>query len=722
MGEKFSKNSRPDSVKGERVIFKKLNVLNILFFKQHDIREAPRNIIDSYKMYYKLKSSFLEDTLNDVLDEDGFDLSLEGSQLDTSASDRSQNCPSLPDFPIATASGCLAFSNVSEIGATSLSNLRNLDEKHVIKEFEAEVVNDDAVGSLNKDAWGASLNKVAKTNTSPAKTKPVSQEVRKSVTNKLFKNSSFSVRNPRKSLSRSNSTISTSISQQLAARDVLPDLESILVEKAKKQMEMENNEKIAKPEPAFGQTTPSLHIVDTKWLNRCNEANRLGNVEDGSCSVVSSQPVKYGLLNLNVNLNLVEKTGQVQSTPSLGLSSLTIDDQEPRSGQLETYAHPTYDNPHNEDDDDDEVIENSEDESTTADISSLRHIAKKRKIEDVKPKDPSPKTTPNPDVIVPITKPIEKLKKLPKKLSKRQTATPASPQPPTVSRRSTRNSTRVVTRETSSSEWDEVDSDNDPEFKLTKQDAKMELHEAMEDEKEEQEMVPRQKNEKMTKRKVPKEKKAKLIKPKSKVSAIKKLKAVPRKPHQNPRKTSINNKPEINDCDMEEDEEQPEDYLEELGSGNIQSVPRININELQASTQAFEDYVQASQLLPRPTSGKSIDHTKSTASYDTLEKRAKERTKIEKKIAAGTLNENFVRINIQKKVFSRGHKSVNFSRYKKNQWSKAKAASALAGPEMDMRGCDGGFLVCFQCGQQGHFQQDCKIQGEWNLHGNNFNI
>lgn len=674
--------------------------------------------MDSYKKYYKLKSSFLEDTLNDVLDEDGFDLSLEGSQLDASGSER--NCPALPDFATDSDSGHPSFSNVNEIGATSLTNLRNFDDRHVIKEFEAEVVDNDYVSSVNKDAWGPTLNKTAKTTAAPVQTKPASQEVRKSVTNKLFKNSSFSVRNPRKSLSRNNSTVVTSISQQLATRDVLPDLESILAEKAKKQMEIGNQETVAKSESIVSQAAASLHIVDSKWLNRCNAANSLGNVEDTSSGAnVSSQSVKYGLLNINVNLKLSEQTTSVQTTPSLGLSSLTIG--EPKSGgHVETYSKPTYDNTHiaggDDCDDDDEVIENSEDESTTANVTSLRHIAKKRKIEDVKPIAP---TLPEP--VVQKAKKAQKTKSatIPKKVPKKAIKRSISPQinnpkKSITSRRSTRNSTRTVTKDSSASEWDEVDSDNDPEFKLSKKDVQKVMHEDLDDENEEpnKSEIP-----KKTKDKVPKQKKEKTLS-----SKAKKSKAAPRKSTSSQpstkRKPFAKSKPDPHHSDMDEDEyeEEPrQDYMPEFGSGSIQSVPRINIDELQASTQAFENYVHTSQTLPRTASNPNqptTDYSQSTASYDALEKRAKDRTKIEKKIAAGTMNENFVRINIQKKVFSRGHKSVNFSRFKKNQWKKTKAAAALAGPEMDMRGCDGGFLVCFQCGQQGHFAQDCKIQSE----------
>ncbi|CAG9088165.1 unnamed protein product [Plutella xylostella] len=75
--------------------------------------------------------------------------------------------------------------------------------------------------------------------------------------------------------------------------------------------------------------------------------------------------------------------------------------------------------------------------------------------------------------------------------------------------------------------------------------------------------------------------------------------------------------------------------------------------------------------------------------------------KLEKKIKDGTLNENFVRINIEKKVYARGKKNISFSKYKKQQWKDKKALHA------GMEFPEGGKVNCFKCGQTGHMARYC---------------
>lgn len=75
--------------------------------------------------------------------------------------------------------------------------------------------------------------------------------------------------------------------------------------------------------------------------------------------------------------------------------------------------------------------------------------------------------------------------------------------------------------------------------------------------------------------------------------------------------------------------------------------------------------------------------------------------KLENKIQCGTLNDNFVKINIEKKVFVRGKKSINFTKYKKQQWKDKKALHA------GMEFPEGGKISCFKCGAYGHMARYC---------------
>lgn len=72
------------------------------------------------------------------------------------------------------------------------------------------------------------------------------------------------------------------------------------------------------------------------------------------------------------------------------------------------------------------------------------------------------------------------------------------------------------------------------------------------------------------------------------------------------------------------------------------------------------------------------------------------------KIKNGTINENFVKINIEKKVFVRGKKSFNYSKYKKQQWKNLKGLNANGESQ------DTGKIICFKCGNAGHMARYCS--------------
>lgn len=83
--------------------------------------------------------------------------------------------------------------------------------------------------------------------------------------------------------------------------------------------------------------------------------------------------------------------------------------------------------------------------------------------------------------------------------------------------------------------------------------------------------------------------------------------------------------------------------------------------------------------------------------------------KLEQKMAKGELNDNYVRVNLKKKVFVRGKKNFNFSKFKKGQWKQRRkdlAASAASLDAADYAEKNGG--ACSICGEMGHFARQCK--------------
>ncbi|XP_059053857.1 ATP-dependent DNA helicase Q4 [Achroia grisella] len=93
-----------------------------------------------------------------------------------------------------------------------------------------------------------------------------------------------------------------------------------------------------------------------------------------------------------------------------------------------------------------------------------------------------------------------------------------------------------------------------------------------------------------------------------------------------------------------------------------------------------------------------VIENKSETSYDAKENNERE---ILNKIKSGTLNENYVKINIEKKVFVRGKKNINYSKYKKQQWKDKKALHG----GMEFPEC--GKMKCFKCGLPGHMARYC---------------
>ena len=72
-------------------------------------------------------------------------------------------------------------------------------------------------------------------------------------------------------------------------------------------------------------------------------------------------------------------------------------------------------------------------------------------------------------------------------------------------------------------------------------------------------------------------------------------------------------------------------------------------------------------------------------------------------MASGTANQNFVRINLKKKTFVRGKKTLTGSKYKRQQWKQRQGGGGGGGKGNYMQNS-----ACRRCGELGHWAKTCR--------------
>ncbi|XP_011299654.1 ATP-dependent DNA helicase Q4 [Fopius arisanus] len=633
---------------------------------KNDIKKADSTIKESYKMYWKLKTQALEETLLDITYTDEIQANVSANsfadQLDSSLTlDSSLSLPLNTSDKSETpeASGGTTFES-------SLKNVENIDpEKSSAQKDPVENCGElSKSDNVNIDgAWGNHLNKDHEVPKNGKKLL-VGRSSSFQLSQKKFTSGSFSQRNPRKSLTmakiKSKSDInkpvgasSSSNNEESFHREEKPASDGICGDSLKiKSLGIKVS---AQPVNAIHQLMSGASAIAERklnpgWLERCAKDAGLDPLPP-----VNPQRLS-GISDSGVESMDTSVFSPPETTPSISANNST---------QIS---------------DDEEFVCNSDDEEENQRkrVRNMRRTLSDKSLPELKrrclghsPEVQAPTAifshtlssndcaANGPEIVDPVlsntndTNSREKIAD--EKLSHNDQIEKKIP-PQTQQQSPKYSSTSAPNKK-----------------KVTKRSKK-----AVSDDEEYEEQIPKPRKTRVARKKPIVKKRTELLKEKSR--------------RVGKRSTRIKKMVESE----EEDEEQTESSL---------NIPIYGVEALQVVPRF---------AVPRDTNGDLISEFSQTigesTAATTLTKKSKklmtEKEKLEEKLASGKANENFVRINLKKKVFVRGKRSFNFSRYRKNQWKQKKKELASSEGALDLADL-AEKNTCFKCGATGHMSRKC---------------
>nr|XP_037283261.1 ATP-dependent DNA helicase Q4-like [Rhipicephalus microplus] len=141
-------------------------------------------------------------------------------------------------------------------------------------------------------------------------------------------------------------------------------------------------------------------------------------------------------------------------------------------------------------------------------------------------------------------------------------------------------------------------------------------------------------------------------------------------------------------------DEQSEVNEEELSVKKRKVVKRLKT----LKDSSCDEHSEVKEELNKPSTG-DPDDVQLESSVIKSRKSGNISTKRQK--CSKSFNENFIRINLKKKKFSRGHHKVNVRQLKYKEWKKKHTFS-------ERTSCKSATSKCFKCGELGHWARSCS--------------
>ncbi|XP_015585823.1 ATP-dependent DNA helicase Q4 [Cephus cinctus] len=652
---------------------------------KNDIKEADVTIREAYKMYWKLKTKALEETLMDITFSDDAQANVSANSISTWDLD-------------------LEDKTKKDLNPTT-TNTENIAPQNVMTLKELNVEPPSVSDSLNVDgAWGDHLNKDKLASSQKKQNLLVGKSSSFQLSQKKFSGTTFTKRNPRKSLSltklRSKSDLNVS------------EIQTQSVDQVTKQNE-DGFDASNAIKPIFGETFKVVH-KETKITSQ--PISTIQQLIEGRVTA-PDRKLNNGWLDRCLKENNLEpipiNPQRLSGTSDSGVESMESSIHSPNQGvRLSCIGKAAV-----SDEEDFICNSDSEEERKNKRIRNLRKrlsdeemcAAKRICIEREVPlsySGPLPNRTTlevSPAIITNLTSEIDSIKvhKLIDNINKPTEGTTVETHLD-ITVVSDSHYTKLDKKNTEVEKCiDTYENENNVNLEPTKPAPRRKARVKNKQQDESDDSDPDYSDEDY------KEKKTKSRKSKQSIRKEKKnVDNDEKKPNTRKkavtarkklvRKTKITKEEEENG--NETDSKDPDIPI--YGVETLEVVPRFALPK-SGTGDLVSDFTQ---IISKPN-----DETKVIAGPSNSKLKLTDREKLEQKVAAGKVNENFVRINLKKKVFVRGKKTMNFSKYKKNQWKQRKKELASSEGSLDLADLaeKNGALTCFKCGSIGHFSRQC---------------